>query len=109
VSICIADFAISCHEIADTSEIHISTFKTTLGKQLEPLLSLRVLLVAITREENVFSLLGSNNIHGWNIHTGDGFLLCLPSFCAIQIKERFWICNHWHSKVEESSRLRCWV
>jgi len=46
-----------------------------LPKQPKALLTLRVLLVA--REQDIFGMLGSNNIHGWNIHTGDAVFVLL--------------------------------
>jgi len=60
VSVCIADLAINCQYIADTAAIDTSPFKTDVTKQPKPPFTLTVLLVAITREQDVFNLLASN-------------------------------------------------
>jgi len=60
VSVCIADLAINCQDIAGTAAIDISPFKTDVPKQPEPPFTLTVLLAAITREQDVFNLLASN-------------------------------------------------
>jgi len=60
----IADSAISCHVIADNRKgvlFHLS--KLTYWNNLKRLLTQIALLVAITREQDVFSLRGSDNIH----------------------------------------------
>ena len=50
-SVCIAGLAINCQDIAGTAAIAISPFKTYVPKQPQPPLTL--LLVAITREQDV--------------------------------------------------------
>jgi len=50
-SVCIAGLAINSQDIAGTAAIAISTFKTYVPKQ--PQLPLTLLLVAITREQDV--------------------------------------------------------
>jgi len=52
--------AINCQDIAGTAAIYISPFKTDVPKQPKPPFTLAVLLVAITREEDVFNLLAFN-------------------------------------------------
>ena len=53
--------AINCQDIADTAAIDISPFKTHVPKQPNnPPFTLTLLLVAITREQDVFNLHASN-------------------------------------------------
>jgi len=52
--------AINCQDIAGTAAIDISPFKTDVPKQPQPPLTLTLLLVAITREQDVSKLLASN-------------------------------------------------
>jgi len=56
----IADLAINCQDNAGTAAIDISRFKTDVPKQPKPPFTLKLLLVAITREQDVSNLLASN-------------------------------------------------
>jgi len=110
LSACIADFAItelSRHRWHYTDRYF--TFQNWLPKQLKQLLTQRVLLVAITREQDLLVCMVPTIFMVGIFTLETRFFFCLPSFCAIQIKERFWIYKHWQLKVEESSRLGCWV
>jgi len=51
--------AINCQDIAGTAAIDISPFKTDVPKKPQPPFTLTLLLVAITREQDIFNLLAS--------------------------------------------------
>jgi len=50
---------INCQDIGDTGAIDISPFKTDVPKQPQPPFTLTLILVAITREQDVSNLLAS--------------------------------------------------
>jgi len=68
-SVCIAGLEINCQDNVGTAPIAISPFKTDVPKQPQPPFTLTLLLVAITREQNVSNLLASTaglRSHGKN-------------------------------------------
>jgi len=113
--------AIKCQDIADPAAIDISPFKTCVQKQPKPPFILTFLLLAITRDQDVFNLLASNRravgtvvkriqLRLWNSFyhkhgsssEAHGFHVCGSCFGAVAILElKKWLS---HYRVKEKSR-----